>query len=122
MTVLIDSYGWFEYFFGTKKGAKVRRLLESGERVLISQVNLFEVYTKYLKSASDEAEDKKNFLLARCELIDVDRQTTLDASKIKASHGFGLADAIILATARKHKCKIITGDKHFTKFSEAQML
>lgn len=35
---------------------------------------------------------------------------------------FGLADAIILASARSRKIKVLTGDPHFKNFKDAVML
>ncbi len=119
MTVLIDSFAWLEYFFGTNRGLKVRETILSQERVIISAVNLFEVYSKYLRFAEGEAEEKKNFMLARCsEVVDVSKGITIAAAKLKAEHGLGMADAIILATAKSSNAKILTGDKHFANFQE----
>ena len=122
MAILIDSYGWFEYFFGSKKGETVRSIVGSGERIVISQINLFEVYYRYLKNAPAEAEEKKALLLTRCELADVDKETALAAAKIKAEHHLGMADAIVFATAKKHNCRLLTGDKHFEKLPEVEFL
>lgn len=35
---------------------------------------------------------------------------------------FGLADAIILASARSRNMKVLTGDPHFKNFKDAVML
>jgi predicted nucleic acid-binding protein len=40
----------------------------------------------------------------------------------KNSKDFGLADAYVLATARKLKAKILTGDEHFKPVKEAIMI
>jgi predicted nucleic acid-binding protein len=40
----------------------------------------------------------------------------------KDAKDFGLADAYVLATARRLKSKILTGDAHFKSLKEATMI
>jgi len=40
----------------------------------------------------------------------------------KTAKDFGLADAYVLATARRLKSKILTGDPHFKSLKEAIMI
>ncbi|MCX6768017.1 MAG: type II toxin-antitoxin system VapC family toxin [Candidatus Micrarchaeota archaeon] len=122
MTVLIDSYAWFEYFFGSPKGKRAGEFIESGERIVVSQINLIEVYAKYLRSAKGEAEEKKRFMMNRSEIIDVTNDISLKAAKLKAEEGLSLADAIILATAQKEGVVLVTGDKHFSKFDRVKLI
>ncbi|MEW5955476.1 MAG: type II toxin-antitoxin system VapC family toxin [Candidatus Micrarchaeota archaeon] len=122
MTVLIDSYAWFEYFFGSQRGKAVEKAIESDERIVVSQINLIEVYAKYLKTAPSEAEEKIRFVQSRSEVIDVDREISLKAAKLKVGKGLGSADAIILATAQKESAVLLTGDKHFKEFNNVKMI
>lgn len=122
MTVLLDSSAWFEYFFGTEKGEKVREILASNEEIVVSQINLIEIYSKYLKNAPAEAEEKKNFLLSRSELIDVNKEISLAASKLKAEKNLALADAIIAATALKYGARIITTDQGYKNIKNSVIL
>jgi len=51
----------------------------------------------------------------------LDENIAVEAAKIHAENkvkipDFGLADAIILASARSRKIKVLTGDIHFKKF------
>ncbi|ODS39374.1 MAG: hypothetical protein A7316_05625 [Candidatus Altiarchaeales archaeon WOR_SM1_86-2] len=112
-TVLIDSYAWFEYFFGSTKGKKVADIIRSDSEVIISPVNLIEVYSKYLREMPDEAEEKRIFMLSRSRVVPLDTKISGNASKLKVKHRLGLADSIILSTARGINAKIITCDQHF---------
>ena len=46
----------------------------------------------------------------------------LHADMKKKIRNFGLADSIILATARKLRAKVVTGDSHFKGFKETVFL
>ena len=65
--------------------------------------------------------------LAVIQEISVDEEISLQAGLIhcemrKTIKDFGLADAYILATARKLKSKILTGDLHFHEIKESIMI
>lgn len=57
----------------------------------------------------------------------LDEKIAIEAAKIHAENkvktqDFGLADAIILASARSRNMKVLTGDPHFNNFKDAVML
>lgn len=117
MTVLLDSWAWMEYFFGSDKGALVRTVLEDpSEAIVTTKINVFEVYHKILKERGKEAAERfTQFLLGRCHLDDLDVDTLKLASEEKTKFGLGMADAIILATAVKRGARLFTGDPDFRR-------
>lgn len=117
MTVLLDSWAWMEYFFGSKKGEPVRRIVEDpDEAIVVAKVNVFEVYHKLLKERGKESAERfTHFMLGRCILDDLDVDTIKLASEEKKTFGLGMADAIILATAVKHGAHLYTGDRDFER-------
>ena len=65
--------------------------------------------------------------MERCAVIPIDDEIAIEAAKIHADAketmgDFGLADAFVLASARYKHVKVLTGDPHFTDFSESNML
>ncbi|MEA3254965.1 MAG: type II toxin-antitoxin system VapC family toxin [Candidatus Altiarchaeota archaeon] len=122
MKYLIDSYGWFEYFFGSMKGEIIKKIIISEGEVIISPVNLIEVYSKYLRERPKEAEDKKIFMLSRSRMIPLNKGISEVASRFKVDLGMGLAGSIILATAREEKAKVVTGDQHFKGMKDVVFL
>ena len=122
MKYLIDSYGWFEYFFGSKKGEAIREIIRSDDEIIISPVNIVEVYSKYLRERPGEAEEKKLFMLSRSKIIPLDTKISETASKLKVNLKLGIADSIVLATARTEKASIVTGDRHFKGMSDVVFL
>ena len=114
MTVLLDSYCWFEYYFGSKAGSKIREIITSGEEILVTPINVYEVYRKYLQNSPTEAEGKKSFMLSRGKVINITGDTAVKAAELSARHGLHATDALIYAAALENDCTLITGDAHLT--------
>ena len=112
-TVLIDSWAWIEYFKGSKFGVKARPYIEGKEEVVVSTINVAEVYTFLLRKKKEEAEELIKFLLKTSFVIPITSEIALEAAKNKVEKKMGMADAIVLATANNQKTKILTGDDDF---------
>jgi predicted nucleic acid-binding protein len=123
---VIDSYAWIEYFRGTPTGAKARRYIES-DSAATSAITLAELREKYLREEWSFFEADLNFITTRTSQIPIDRPVALLAGEInharkKISKDWGMADSIILATARAASAKIVTGDPHFKGLPEAVLI
>jgi len=126
---LVDSFAWMEYFMGSERGKKVKRILEdSAAECLVSAINLAEIYAKSMRvDGMDRAEERRAFIQSRCAVVDVNDRLAIEAAKIdvemkKRVKGWGLADSIVLATARATGAKVITWDKHFLNLAESETL
>ncbi len=119
MKYVIDSFAWIEYFMGTKKGEKIKPLIESTEEKITPTICLSEVYAKTLKTENqDLAEKQRTFIKEKSSIAPLDEQTAVEAAKVnckmkKEIDGWGLADSIVYATGQIKKAKIVTGDEHF---------
>jgi predicted nucleic acid-binding protein len=114
LTVLIDSWAWIEFFQGSNAGAAVMGYLDDDQDLIISAVNLAEVY-RWILHFYDEriAEEKKAAMKERCLLIDVDEEIAVEAARIKHRLKWGLGDSIVYATARREAASVLTGDSDF---------
>lgn len=124
--MLLDSFAWLEYFMGTKRGEKVKRLVDDNIQLYTSPIVIAEVYSKSLRT-DKKAEERNDFIMKRCAIVVPDENIAVEAAKIHAenktkSHDFGLTDAFILASARNKKIKVVTGYPHFKDFDDAVML
>lgn len=129
MRYVIDSYAWLEYFMGTSAGEKVREIVDSTvhER-LTPAICVAEIYAKSLRVEDlDKAELRRGFMRARSAITPLTEELAVEAAKIdvemkKKVEGWGLADSIVLATTRKRKAKVITGDEHFKGLTETLLI
>ncbi len=113
--LVIDSWAWIEYFKGSVSGGKAKEYIESGREVLVSAINISEIYRFLLRwcKTSDEIEKYISFVLKAAFVISLDTNIAIKAAKIKHGKKFGLADAIVLATAREHGGVVVSGDDDF---------
>jgi predicted nucleic acid-binding protein len=124
--MLLDSFAWMEYFMGTYKGEKVKRFVEDNLQLYTSPIVIAEIYSKSLRTDGN-AQERTDFIMKRCAIVAIDEKIAIEAAKIHAENkvktpDFGLADAIILASARSRNMKVLTGDPHFKNFNDAVML
>jgi predicted nucleic acid-binding protein len=124
---VIDAYAWIEYLIGSEAGSEVNTILENdSNEIYTCAVTVAEVISK----VSREGRDVKvayDVLVNNSQVINVDEELSketglLHAEMRKTEKDFGLADAYVLATARKLKSKVLTGDKHFRSVKEAVLL
>ena len=113
MAVLIDSWAWIEYFKGTSAGNKAKEIIESGDKLLLSTINVSEIYIFLLKNKPEESDKLINFVLNSSFVMLLDSKLAISTAKIKQSKKIGLADAIVIATAEENKATILTGDDDF---------
>ena len=111
---------------GTPKGEKVQKLVDDDSQLYTSPIVVAEIYSKSLRTDGN-AEERKDFIMKRCAVVAFDVKIAVEAAKIHAENrvkisDFGLADAIILASARSRKTKVMTGDPQFKNFKDAVML
>lgn len=114
---VVDS--WAALAFLRKEGSAataMRRYLKRADggnlRLLMSLVNLGEVYYRMIQLAGiDDADDRMSlFRKLPIEMIPVREPLALEAGRIKAQHRISFADAFAVATARVEHGTILTGD------------
>jgi predicted nucleic acid-binding protein len=123
---VVDSYAWVEYFRGSARGAKAREYIES-RSMATSAITIAEMQEKYLREKWKHFAEDMSFIMTRTTLIPVDRNIALAAGQINYSRkrvrkDWGMADSIVLATARELSAGVLTGDPHFKDLSEAVLI
>jgi predicted nucleic acid-binding protein len=111
LTVLIDSWAWIEYWKGGRLAKEAASHIEGDEEAVASTINLAEVYLWVARSYDEAtAGEKVGTMEKRCHVVPVERDTAVEAARIKRREKLGLADSLILATARQVGGKVVTGD------------
>jgi len=124
---VVDAYAWVEYLIGSEIGARVKVVLEDGNiGIYTCAVTLGEVISKVAREEQDVCAAYR-ILLSNSDVIDVDEELSKQTGMIhaemrKSRKDFGLADAFVLATARKLGARILTGDPHFQGIKEATLV
>lgn len=124
---VVDAWAWVEYLVGSAFGAKLRDVFdEDGSEVYTCAVTLGEVVSKVASEGRD-VEAAYTMLLSNSQVVNVDEELSKQAGMLhcemrKTLKDFGLADAYVLATAKKLKAKVLTGNLHFKGVKEAVLI
>ena len=124
---VIDAYAWIECLIGSKAGEKVKSVLEGEDNEIYTcAVTLAEVISKTAREGRN-FEVAYDILLSNSQVINVDEEISKEAGMLhsemrKIKRDFGLADAYVLAVARRMKSKVLTGDVHFKGVKEAVLI
>ena len=106
---VLDSFAWFEYFDGTKAGARVNDLLNSAETIATPATCLTEVKRKLIREG-DDWEKEVAFIQEHSRVLPLTVEIALRAGDLKSLH---FADSLVYATAQEHGAVLVTGDPHF---------
>jgi len=127
MRYVVDAHAWIEYFIESDKGKRVKEIVESEEnKIFTSLITIAEVSSVGAREKRDvELGNKTITSLSNVYGISMEfakEAGILHAETRKKVKDFGLADSIVLLTARKLGAKIITGDHHFKGIKEAVLI
>lgn len=121
---LIDSFGWIEYFGAGPLAQKYAPHVESAtkDNTVTPTIVVFEVYRR-LKARKGEQKALEAYAqMTETRIVQLNGSLALAAADISLETGLSMADAIVLATARKYGAKIFTSDRHFEKISEVELI
>lgn len=118
-TKVLDSYALMA-FFEDEPGADfvrglIQKAVESDTILLMSVVNLGEVWYSIARTNSAEVADQYVHEIKGMgfEIVDIDWTLTRQAAVFKANGSISYADCFAAALAKLRKAELITGDKEF---------
>lgn len=112
--ILIDSYGWIEYFAEGPLADSYAAYIEEAdvENTITPTVVVYEVYKK-IKTTRDEQKALEAYAqISRTKIVELTSALSLEAADISLTANLGMADSIILATAKAYNAQVITSDEH----------
>ncbi|MHA1489260.1 MAG: PIN domain-containing protein [Promethearchaeota archaeon] len=124
---LFDTYAWIEYFLGSKEGKVVKQLLEK-ENILTSIISIAELSDKYYREdLFNEWEGRYNFIVNKSTILPISLDIAKRVGQSKwelrnKGESVGLADSLILETAKEKNLIIVTGDPHFKDVENVRFL
>ena len=123
MTLLLDSNVWIAYFEGSPRGAKVRTFIEGTEKIIISPINIAEVFRHALAHRGrGTAERIVAAMLEYAFEIPIESTLAIQAAALKHQHMLALADALIYATTQMHEATLVTSDSDFKHLAGVEYL
>jgi toxin FitB len=110
---LVDSSGWLEYFTDGINASQFSSAIENSEKLLVSVVNIFEVYKKILTARDEHAAMLAVSLMQQAKVIPLTADISIHAASISVQYKIPMADSLVYATARAHNAVVWTQDADF---------
>ena len=110
---LVDSSGWLEYFTEGRNAEYFVSVIENTSELIVSVINLYEVYKKILSEKDDNAAIQAIALMQQPNVVDVTEPISILAARLSIDLKIPMADSIIYATAKMYNAIIWTQDSDF---------
>ena len=110
---IIDSSGWLEYFSDGPNAIHYLPPLNDTSNLIVPVITIYEIFKVVLRESTENDALQSVAAMQKGEIIDLDANIAMDASKLSLQHNLPMADSIILATARTYDCVIWTQDSDF---------
>jgi predicted nucleic acid-binding protein len=114
---LVDTCGWIEWLADGPLAEQYQPFLEDAETLVVPTIVQFELYKWLDRNCGEEAAMKAVSRTTRSSVVDLDTAIALLAAELSRDHSLSVADAVIYASARKHKVELVTSDDHFEGLS-----
>jgi len=122
--ILIDSYGWIEYFAEGPLADSYTAFIEKADagNAITPTIVVYEVYRK-IKSIEGEQKALEAYAqISRTKIIELTGPISLEAADISLTTNLGTVDSIIVATAKAYNAEIITSDEHLKNIKGVKFL
>ena len=124
---VLDSWAWVEYFEGSPKGERVKAIIfDSRNEIFTHSVSAAEIISKAKRNGMD-TDAIWIAIINNSKIVETNADESKNAGITHAivkskNRNFSLADAFVLATARRLKAKAVTGDIDFKNIDDVIML
>ena len=122
--ILIDSYGWIEYFANGPLAESYAAFIDEAnpENTVTPTIVIYEVY-KRIKSVKGEQKALEAYAqMSRTKIVELTSPISLKAADISIMLNLGMADSIVMATAKAYNAEIVTSDEHLKSLEKVKFI
>jgi len=110
---VVDSSGWLEYFSGGPNAEHFSSPLQDHASLIVPSISIYEVFKVVLREAGENEALQAVAAMQKGQVKDLTTSLAMSAAKLSIKHDLPVADSIIYATAKAHKCVVWTQDSDF---------
>ncbi len=110
---VVDSSAWLEYFADGPNADFFAPSIESIDELIVPSITLYEVFKRVLEQRGHDDALQAIAAMQQGRVIDLDASLALYAGQLGHELSLPLADAVLLATARRHAAVLWTQDSDF---------
>ena len=122
--ILIDSYGWIEYFGEGPLADNYAVFIEKADEkeTVTPTIVIYEVYKKIKSVRGEEKALEAYAQMSRTRIVELTSSVCLEAADLSINLKLGMADSIIAATAKAYNAEIVTSDKHLRNLDRVKFI
>jgi predicted nucleic acid-binding protein len=120
--IVIDSSGWIEFFTDGPLADEYALRLRNLPSVVTPVIVIYEVYKRLKRDLSEDDAVVAVSAMQRSQVVALDQELALNAADLSLEYGLAMADAIVLATARRYGAELITSDRDFEAIPQVTYL
>lgn len=122
--ILIDSYGWIEYFAEGPLADEYAAYIEktNTENTVTPTIVIYEVYKRIKNIEGEQRALEAYAQMSRTKIVDLTSSISLMAADISITMNLGMADSVIVATAEAYDAEIITSDEHLKSLERVKFI
>ena len=122
--ILIDSYGWIEYFGEGPLANSYAAFIEAADEkgTVTPIIVIYEVYKKIKSIKGEEKALEAYAQMSQTKIVDLTSSLCLEAGDTSLNLNLGMADSIIVATANAYNAQIVTSDEHLKKIDRVKFI
>ena len=109
----MDSSAWLEYLADGPNATYFAPAIEAPQDLIVPTISLYEVFKRVLQQRSENEALQAVALMQQGEVVSLDGPLALAAARLGLDARLPLADAIMLATARRYAAVLWTQDEDF---------
>jgi predicted nucleic acid-binding protein len=87
-----------------------------------SAIQVYEIYKVVRRDPSEARAIEAVAVLHRATIVPVDDSLALEAADLALESGLAMADALIYATARRHRATLVTADADFAELPDTVVI
>lgn len=110
---VVDSSGWLEYFADGPGACFFDAPIEDTDNLVVPVLTLYEVFRRIASQRDEGLALQAIAAMQQGKVVDVDAALALEAAHLGLVARLPMADAIILAIARRHGAVLWTQDADF---------
>lgn len=110
---VVDSSGWLEYLADGPNADFFAGPLAEPDALIVPTISVFEVFKRVLQQRDETTALQVAALMQQGKVVDLDLGLALLAGRLSVDLKLPMADAIILATARRFGAVLWTQDADF---------
>ena len=113
--IVVDSSGWVEFFTDGPLANEYATRLRSLSTIVTPVIVVYEVYKRLKRDLSEDDAIVAVSAMQRTRIVAIDQELALTAADLSLEHDLAMADALVLATARKFQAELVTSDRDFER-------